>query len=94
MTEGNGNVKSLIKGLGFCSFGMGANIASVDVKNGKLLRIRPFHYDEKYTHEQLTPWKIEAQGKEFHPQMKSLIPPFSLSYKKTGVLSQPDQIPP
>ena len=28
------------------------------------------------------PWKIEARGKTFEPGMKTLIPPFSLGYKK------------
>ena len=33
--------KTFIKGLGFCSFGIGSNPAAVDVKNGKISRIRP-----------------------------------------------------
>ena len=70
------------KNLGFCGFGQGANSAAVDVKNGKLLRIRPLWYDEKFEPERFNPWKLEARGKTFEPKMKSLIPPFSLAYKK------------
>jgi molybdopterin guanine dinucleotide-containing S/N-oxide reductase-like protein len=74
--------KTTYKNLGFCSFGIGANAAAVDVKNGRLLRIRPLHFDEKYGLEDMKPWKIEARGKTFEPTMKSLLPPFSLAYKK------------
>ena len=75
-------VKTTKKNLGFCSFGIGANAADVDVKDGKILRIRPLHFDEAYDKEQMNPWKIKARGKEFEPTMKSLIPPLSLAYKK------------
>ncbi len=34
--------KTFIKGLGFCSFGIGSNPATVDVKNGKISRINPY----------------------------------------------------
>ena len=74
--------KTVIKSTGFCSFGIGSNVAAVDVKNGKIVRTRPLHYDWKYKPEDFGPWKIEARGKEFGPAMKSLLPPFSLVYKK------------
>jgi len=74
--------KTVVKGLGFCSFGIGSNATAVDVKDGKIIRIRPLHYDWKYKPEEFRPWKIEARGKVFQPTMKSLIPPFSLAYKK------------
>ena len=35
------------KGLGFCSFGVGSTRATVDVKNGKISRLRPLRYDWK-----------------------------------------------
>ena len=53
----------------------------IDVKNGKVLRIRPLHFDWKYTKEDIAPWKMEARGQVFEPMMKSLAPPFSLAYK-------------
>ena len=74
--------KTSLIGLGFCSFGIGSNPASVDVKNGKIRRIRPLRYDWKYQPEEFNPWKIEARGQTFEPAMKSLLPPFSLVYKK------------
>ena len=74
--------KQLLKGLGFCSFGTDANASVVDVKNGKLVRIRPLHFDWKYKPEEFGPWKMQARGKILEPTMKSLIPPYSLAYKK------------
>ncbi|MCB2180317.1 molybdopterin-dependent oxidoreductase [bacterium] len=74
--------KTTIKNLGFCSFGIGANSAEVDVKDGKILRIRPLHFDKEYDPKDLNPWEIKARGKTFKPSTKSLLPPLSLSYKK------------
>ncbi len=74
--------KTLPIGLGFCSFGQGSNAAVTDVRDNKILRIRPLHYDSKYKPEQFNPWKMEARGQSFEPTMKSLLPPFSLAYKK------------
>ncbi len=54
----------------------------VDVKDGKIIRIRPFRFDAKYKPEEFRPWKIEARGKSFEPTMKTLPPPLALAYKK------------
>lgn len=56
-----------------------SNSVQVDVSDGKIIRIRPLHYDWEY--KDLKPWKMHARGKTFSPTMKSLIPPFSLGYK-------------
>jgi trimethylamine-N-oxide reductase (cytochrome c) len=40
--------KSYVKGLALSDFGIDGNPSVVDVKNGKILRIRPLHYDSKY----------------------------------------------
>ncbi|MBN1188177.1 MAG: hypothetical protein JXA46_00340, partial [Dehalococcoidales bacterium] len=49
--------------------------------NGKITRIRPYHYAEGRNLEDLNPWKIEARGKTFGPPDRSLPSPFFLSYK-------------
>ncbi len=73
---------SVIKGIGFIASGSGdANTCVIDVKNGKVLRIRPLHFDWKYTEEDIAPWKMEARGQVFEPMMKSLAPPSALAYK-------------
>jgi trimethylamine-N-oxide reductase (cytochrome c) len=76
--------RTIIKGLGFCGNEplAGSNAAAVDVKDGKIIRIRPLHFDWKYQPEDMNPWKIKARGKVFEPGMKTLLPPFSLAYKK------------
>jgi anaerobic selenocysteine-containing dehydrogenase len=74
---------SYLKGLGFIGSSSGdANSSVVDVKNGKIVRIRPLHFDWKYDRKRFNPWKMEARGHVFEPAMKSLVPPYSLAYKK------------
>ncbi len=75
--------KSIVKGLGFCSVMSDSNVSVVDVKNGKIVRIRPLHYDWKYN--DLKPWQMEARGQLFKATTKSLIPPFALAYKKRAI---------
>jgi molybdopterin guanine dinucleotide-containing S/N-oxide reductase-like protein len=74
--------KTIAKGIGFCGNAFDANSAFIDVKDGKIVRIRPLRYDAEYEPSHFKPWKIEARGRVFEPTMKSLIPPFSLAYKK------------
>jgi molybdopterin guanine dinucleotide-containing S/N-oxide reductase-like protein len=74
---------SYLKGLSFMASSSGdGNSAIVDVKNGKIVRIRPLHFDWKYNKKDFNPWKMEARGQTFEPLMKSLMPPYSLAYKK------------
>lgn len=78
----NGDVSTYYKGLGFCGGGVNSNTCEVDVKDGRIIRTRPFRYDRRYTSEQMNAWTIKARGSEYKASMKSLIPPFSLVYKK------------
>jgi anaerobic selenocysteine-containing dehydrogenase len=82
--EGVSEEKTFIKGLGFCGNEpfAGSNAAAVDVKNGSIVRIRPLHFDWQYKPEDMNPWKIKARGRVFEPGMKTLLPPFTLGYKK------------
>ncbi|MBP1765742.1 MAG: molybdopterin oxidoreductase, partial [Firmicutes bacterium] len=75
-------IKTYLKGLGFEGFAIGSNTAEVDVKDGKILRIRPLNFTKEYKPEEFNPWQIRARGKVFKASMKSLLPPFSLVYKK------------
>ena len=74
--------KSYIKGLGFCGNGIDGNLCSVDVRDGKIIRLRPFHYDAKYKPSEYGAWKLEARGKTYVPPNKTLPPPLALAYKK------------
>jgi molybdopterin guanine dinucleotide-containing S/N-oxide reductase-like protein len=77
------NHQSFIKGLGLNDFGASCvNPSNIDVKNGKIVRIRPLHYDSKYDPKTFNAWKMEARGQVFDPGLKATMPPFYLSYKK------------
>jgi molybdopterin guanine dinucleotide-containing S/N-oxide reductase-like protein len=80
--KGEARQKTCIKGTGLSSFGDNSNMTAVDIKNDKIIRIRPFHFDWKYKPEEWQPWKLEAHGKVFKPPMKSMVPPHGLAYKK------------
>jgi trimethylamine-N-oxide reductase (cytochrome c) len=74
--------KTVLKALGLGGFFGGGGEAMVDVKDGKIVRIRPFRYDWKYRREDVPSWKFEKDGKSLEPNWKSLPAPFSLAYKK------------
>jgi anaerobic selenocysteine-containing dehydrogenase len=74
--------ESFVKGLGLNDFGSDGNISRIDVRNGKIIRIRPLHFDWKYDRKVFNPWKMEARGQVFEPGMKTTIPAFELAYKK------------
>ena len=88
MSDGNGKKvdvkpdKTVIKALALGGLLGGGGECAVDVKNGKVVRIRPFHYDWKYDCESFRPWKITRNGKDYKPLFKSVPSPFSLAYKK------------
>jgi len=73
---------TVIKALGLGGGLGGGGSCAVDVKDAKIVRIRPFHYDWKYNPKQFNPWKFERNGKTIEPLMKTLPSPFSLAYKK------------
>jgi len=73
---------TIVRDISWCGVFNGANASMVDVKDGRIIRIRPARYYEKYTKEEVKPWIMHARGKTFEPSDKSLIPPLSLAYKK------------
>jgi molybdopterin guanine dinucleotide-containing S/N-oxide reductase-like protein len=79
----NPREKTYIKGTGFSSMGLNSHVAAVDVKDGRIVRIRPFPYDWKYKPEEFRPWKIEARGKTYNVPLKTTINTFGLGYKKS-----------
>lgn len=72
--------KTTIKGMALG--GHGAMPAAVDSMNGKIVRIRPLHLDEKYDPKDFNAWKMVVKGVEFDPGCKIALAPFSLAYKK------------
>lgn len=73
---------TVFRGIAWSAFACSANTSCVDVKDDKILRIRPLHYDDVASVDERKPWRIEARGKVFEPGEKTMIPPLSISYKK------------
>ncbi|MCX7911523.1 MAG: molybdopterin-dependent oxidoreductase [Dehalococcoidales bacterium] len=74
--------KTVIRALALGGLLGGGGECAVDVKDGKIVRIRPFHYDWKYDPESFRPWKVTRNGKTYRPLFKSVPGPYSLAYKK------------
>jgi anaerobic selenocysteine-containing dehydrogenase len=74
-----GKEKSYTITLGFSP---DASSAIVDVTDGKVIRVRPLHYDWKYDETSFNPWKMDVRGHVLEPGVKALMPPISLGYKK------------
>src|SRR4030066_2044920 len=74
--------KTVIRALALAGLDRGGAPCAVDVKDGRIVRVRPLHYDWKYDPAQLNPWKYTKNGKTLEPLMKSLPSPYSLAYKK------------
>ncbi len=91
MDKGRTADRTTTKALGLCGFGLSSNAADVDVLDGRIVRIRPVHYDENYTRNDLRMWSLEKDGHVFDPGFKTLLPPHSIAYK-TRTYS-PNRIP-
>jgi trimethylamine-N-oxide reductase (cytochrome c) len=76
------SVKTVFRTIGLSGVTTGGAEGAVDVKDGKIVRIRPLHYDWKYNRKDLNPWKFQKNGKTLEPNWKSLPGPYSLAYKK------------
>ena len=74
--------RSIARDMCFVGTPSGGNTCMVDVKDGKVLRIRPLRYFERYTRDEVKPWVMHARGKSFECGEKTLPPPFSIAYKK------------
>ena len=74
--------KTVLRSLGLGGFFGGGAEGMVDVKDGKIIRVRPMRYGWKYKKEDVRQWKIQKDGKSIEPGWKSLPGPFSLAYKK------------
>ena len=71
-----------VRSIGFLGIPGGGVAGAVDVKDGKIVRIRPLHYDWKFDWGKMNPWKLKRNGKSFEPGRKSLPGPYSIAYKK------------
>ena len=75
MADGKGarqdGERTIVRDISWCGTCAGANASMVDVKDGKILRIRPARYYEQYTREEVKPWVMHARGKTFEPSERA-----------------------
>ena len=62
--------KTVIRALSQGGLLGGTGEVMVDVKDGKIVRIRPFDFDWKYDAATFRPWKIERNGETLEPGMR------------------------
>ena len=74
--------KTVIRSLGLGGLLGGSDPSCVDVKDGKVLRIRPMRFDWKFDRESFNSWKFARNGKTLESSFKGMPSPWSLSYKK------------
>lgn len=74
--------KTVIKAMSLGGILGGGGECLVDVKDGKMLRMRPFQYDWKYDMQDFNPWTVERNGATLQPRNRALVSPYSLAYKK------------
>lgn len=69
---------------GIAGGGFGGDGCALDSVDGRLLRIRPMHYDDKYTEEELKDaiWEYDVDGKKLRMPLKASPPYQALAYKK------------
>ena len=73
---------TVLRTIGLSGTVNGGAEGAADVKDGRIIRIRPMHYDWKYDPKDFNIWKLQRNGKTLTPTMKSLPGPYSLAYKK------------
>ena len=74
---------TVIKGTSLIGSAEAGVLTNVDVNEGKITRIRPYHYDEKHSEHLIdNTWKMEARGKIFKPPVRSMPTSFGITYKK------------
>ena len=74
--------KIVIKGTSLTGVGDSGNPSLVEVKDGKIIRIRPFDYTKDFSQEiRKNKWTISARGRELSPPDYAPISPFGLTYK-------------
>lgn len=74
--------KTVIKCMALGGLLGGAAESMVDVKDGKMLRMRPFQYNWKYDEKNFNIYTIERNGVKYQPKLVSHVGPYSLGYKK------------
>ncbi len=81
--ESKGACREVTTLQSIASGGTGGDLTEVDTIDGKIVRIRPLHYLDTYTEEELEPsmWKIKVGDEVLTPGYKAAPNYFALAYK-------------
>jgi len=74
--------RTVVRALALGGLLGGCDPAAVDVKDGKIIRVRPMHFDWKYPKDSFRTWKFSRNGHTLESNYKGMPSPWSLSYKK------------
>ena len=74
--------KTVVRALALGGLLGGCDPAAVDVSDGKIVRVRPMHFDWKYPRDSFRSWKFQRDGHTLESNYKGMPSPWSLSYKK------------
>ncbi len=74
--------RTVVRALALGGLLGGCDPAAVDVSDGKIVRVRPMHFDWKYPRDSFRSWKFERDGHTLESNYKGMPSPWSLSYKK------------
>ena len=75
-------ITATLKTLGYCGISASSESAEIDVRDGRILRTRPFSYTRHQSKDGLNPWTIKAHGKSFKVKEKSELSPLNIAYKE------------
>ncbi len=70
--------RQVIRGTSIMGTFENGSPARVDLKDGKITRKRPLHFDWKYDAKDFNAWKFEAKGSTLTPPLKALPGPIGL----------------
>ena len=85
--------KTVIKTLAQCSFAQDGEMSAVDVKDGKILRIRPHHHKERYSREEIGPWSVNKDGNVYDTAAQRPACALPDRLQEAGLLAKPHQVP-
>ena len=74
-------IKTVFKTTGCCGPCSASEPAEFDVRDGRILRIRPFSYVKNQSKDGLNAWTMHAKGKEFHAADRAGLSPYALLTK-------------
>ena len=86
-----GGEKQVIRGSGLIGPMDSGAPTLVDVKDGKITRIRPFDYGAGDA--DFAPWKMEARGKTFAPPLRAPLGPLGTRVQETRLFEEQGPLP-